>query len=477
MSLRVGRHGATPDTGDHSLGPVGRFTRMCFPTPAASFALALLVCLLAPAALIVVHIHENPKLSPIDEAQHWDYVTRLAHGGFPRMGQRLQPSTLRVVACRGTDLPSVRVPPCRQAVLRPGEFSGGGYQYEAQQPPLYYALTVPMRFVTVDVLHMGDLGGTRVTGIVWLCAGLFVLWTAGRALGMEPAPIGAAVLVLGSAPLVVYQSSTVTNGNSSILAGSLVVLLTALAWRHPGRWVVPVLALGGFAAVSMAEPNAMAVFVASVLVAVLALTASGSAAGGGREAVRALGRAWWPAGGALALGGLASAVIWIVVSRQLAVVNVKDLLPFEVLRTGRHGLGLIAGEAVRLLGPVTDSYNVFRPDMSLTAYDLRPVVNEVLRTLLLAGGLAGLFVSRRRWHHWTGLLSVGVLYVGGIVLGIGLWVTYDIDPALSGRYGMSLAPLLALGLVAAMRGRVARGLLWVVGVGVFVTTLGSTLVS
>ena len=474
MSLHLGRRGATPDT--DNAGPVVRFIRMCFPTR-ASFALALLVCLVAPATLIVVHIHENPKLSPIDEAQHWDYVTRLAHGGFPRMGQRLQPATLRVVACRGTDLPAVTAPPCHQRVLKPGEFAGGAYQYEAQQPPLYYALTVPMRFVTVDVLHMSDLGGTRATGIVWLCAGLLMLWAAGRALGMEPAPIGAAMLVLGSAPLVVYQSSTVTNGDSSIFAGSLVLLLAALAWRHPGRWVVPVLALGGFAAVAMAVPNAMAVFVASVLLAVLVLSGWGSTAGGGRDAVRAFCRAWWPAGGALALGGLASAVAWIVISRQLAVVNVKTLLPFGILRTGRHGLGLIASEAVRMLGPVTDSYNVFRPEMSVTAYDLRPIVNEVLRTLLLAGGLAGLFVSRRRWHHWTGMVSVAVLYLGGIALGIGLWATYDIDPALSGRYGMSLAPVLALGLVAAMRGRVARGLMWVVGVGVFATTLGSTLIS
>ena len=103
----------------------------------------LLVCLVAPAALIVAHIHENPEFSPIDEAAHWDYVTRIANGGFPRLGQRLQPSTLRTLACRKTALSKPVAPPCSQRILRPDQFAGGGYQYEAQQPPVYYAVTVP----------------------------------------------------------------------------------------------------------------------------------------------------------------------------------------------------------------------------------------------------------------------------------------------------------------------------------------------
>ena len=184
MSLRLGRRGAKPDT--DNAGPVIRFIRMCFPTR-ASFALALLVCLVAPATLIVVHIHENPTLSPIDEAQHWDYVTRLAHGGFPRMGQRLQPATLRVVACRGTDLPAVTAPPCHQRVLKPGEFAGGDVPVRGAATA---AVLRPHR--SHALRHRGRaaherLGGTRATGIVWLCAGLLMLWAAGRALGMEPA--------------------------------------------------------------------------------------------------------------------------------------------------------------------------------------------------------------------------------------------------------------------------------------------------
>jgi hypothetical protein len=448
---------------------------MCFPTRPA-FALALLVCVAAPTLLIVTHIHENPQFSPIDEAAHWDYITRIAHGAFPRLGQRLQPTTLRALSCRGTALSAIITPPCSQRVLKPDEFEGGGYQYEAQQPPVYYAITVPMRWVAIDVVGMGDVGGTRASGIVWLCVGLLVLWAAGRVVGLASGTIGAAVLLIGSTPLVIYQASSISNGAASIFVGSSILLLAALAWRHPGRWVVPVLAAGGFVAVAIAEPNILPVVVASTLLGVLGMRPPEVSSAAAGKPIRRFLRASWPAGGALLIGGVASALAWVAISRNLAIINPKKLPPFEVLRTGPRGLEQIARESLLLLGPVTDSYNVYRAHLSAAAQNLRPVIDEVHRTLFLAGGLAGIFVGRRRWYHWMGLSSVATLYLGGLVLGIGLWLSYDIDPSLAGRYGMSVAPFLALGLVAAIRGRWVLGALWAVALATFATTLGFTLV-
>ncbi len=62
----------------------------------------------------------------------------------------------------------------------------------------------------------------------------------------------------------------------------------------------------------------------------------------------------------------------------------------------------------------------------------------MLSFLLIGAGLAGLFVSPRRWPHALGLIAVPALYVGGVVFGLGLMITYDIDPGLSGRYALSL---------------------------------------
>jgi hypothetical protein len=112
-----------------------RFLRLCFPSKPA-LLIALFTCVIVPASLVGIHIHENPKLSPIDEGAHLDYVTRIEHGSMPRLGQRLQPSTLRVTACAGFVL-KVKLPACDARKLTPQEFPGGGYQYEAQQPPTY----------------------------------------------------------------------------------------------------------------------------------------------------------------------------------------------------------------------------------------------------------------------------------------------------------------------------------------------------
>jgi hypothetical protein len=79
-----------------------------------------------------------------------------------------------------------------------------------------------------------------------------------------------------------------------------------------------------------------------------------------------------------------------------------------------------------------------------------------LGLLLIAAGLAGLFVTPRRWPQALGLIAVPMLYVGGVVFGVGLMRTYDIDPGLSGRYGLSMAPLLILVLAASLTGKWAR---------------------
>ena len=45
-----------------------RFLRLCFPSKSA-LLLALFTCVIVPASLVGLHIHENPKLSPIDEGR------------------------------------------------------------------------------------------------------------------------------------------------------------------------------------------------------------------------------------------------------------------------------------------------------------------------------------------------------------------------------------------------------------------------
>ncbi len=350
-------------------------------------------------------------------------------------------------------------------------------QYEAQQPPVYYAVTVPMRFVAVDVFGMGDVGGTRATGIVWLCAGLLAMWMAGRVVGLRPLAIGAAVLLLGSAPLVVYQEASISNDAASIFAGASVFLLAALAWRHPGGWVVPVLAAAGFVAVAIDQSNGFAVVVASVRV---------------RVAQHLPGRRIGPR----CLRGDAHLPPRLVAGRRCAVAR----RPGIGVGLARHQPGsrhrqpqVVSG--VRRLAHGSSRVRGDRQGSGAHARSCHGLVQRVPthtlecrsqpRTRRQRGAADA--VARRRAggavRPSTALVPLdGAVERGGAVLSaawcsaVGLLFGYDIDPSLTGRYGMSLAPLLALGLVAAIRGRAVLGVLWAVALATFTTTLCFTLV-
>jgi hypothetical protein len=450
-----------------------RFLRLCFPSKSA-LLIALFTCVIVPASLVGIHIHENPKLSPIDEGAHLDYVTRIEHGSIPRLGQRLQPSTLRVTACAGFVLVA-KLPSCDARKLTPQEFPGGGYQYEAQQPPTYYAVTVPFRLFFFDVLGISDPDATRLGGILWLVGGLLLLWAGARLLRLKPSVIGAAVLLIGSAPVVVYETAIVTNDAASIMAAGLVLFFAALAWRKPGRWTAPTLLVVAAVVASFKTTDVLPVAVAAVVLGIVAWMdrrpemAPAQTLGG-------FVRTWLPTGGALLIGGAGSAVAWVVVSQKLSLVNPRTFAVFDILRTHRVTVAVIAREALTLLSPATGSYDPFRVHQSLQSDNLQVITATLLMYLLVAGGLAGLFVRRRQWFHWLGMATVPVLYIGGVALGISVWRTYNADPSLSGRYGMSLAPFLALALCAACTGKWLPRAIWLFGLLTFGLTLYFTLV-
>jgi len=431
-----------------------------------SIVVAFMVCIVAPVSLVALHIHENPMFSPIDESAHFDYVNRIADGGLPRLGQPMLNTTMRAVACRGTALPGAVVPPCSTAVLHPGQFGGGGLSYEAQQPPAYYAITVPFRWAAVHIFGLSPLSGTRAVGALWLVAGLLLLWIAGRVLRLAPKVIGAAILLVAVAPAVVYESSIVSNTASMVFVGGLIAVSAALAFRYPGRWVPPVLLLVGVFAAATKETGALAAVVVAALFAILAFPRRPTGAGWLRSAWGWV-RIWLPNGGALAIGAVVTVVAWSVISNRLSLIDPKTLPALGALRGYPVGVALIAREALTLLTPATGSYDAFRtttsatvPVSSLLSQHLQTITGVLLGYLFIAGGAAGLFVRPRRWHHWLGLLTLAALFVGGIVLGVGIWLTYDADPGLSGRYGLALLPFLAIALVTAVRGRWVLGGLW-----------------
>jgi hypothetical protein len=418
-----------------------------FPTR-ATLVLAAFVCVIVPTVFGVRQIDANPKFSPIDEAAHFDYVERVSRGELPRLGERLTQTTLREMACRRTALPSFGLPPCDTAVLRYDQFSSS-LQYETQHPPTYYAATAAMRWVVQKVGGVDNrLDATRLPGIVWLVVGLLLLWAAGRLMAIDPLPLASGLLLLATAPVVVYHTATVTNDVTAVPATGLVALAAALFHRGRLRHATIVLFAAGFLASAFKATNSFAA------VAVAALLAVGAIAEHRPDGWRVALKSWSRTGGALLVGALLPVVIWAIVHRTRALIDPSDEPTLEVLRDTPRTLGLVIREAAELFRPLTGLAGGFLPLSPKTLdSNVQSPFYTSLGFLLIGAGLGGLFVTPRRWNHVLGLISVASLYLGGVAFGLSLMLTYDIDPGLSGRYALSLGPLLILVLAASVTGR------------------------
>jgi hypothetical protein len=287
--------------------------------------------------------------------------------------------------------------------------------------------------------------------------------------------IGAAILLAGTAPVVVYESAIVTNDAASTMAAGLVLFFAALAWRRPGWWTAPTLFVVGAVVTSFKTTDILPVAAVALAFGIMTWTDRVQEAAP-RQLLRGVARSWLPTGGALLIGGAASAAAWVVVSQSLSLVDLRTFAVFDILRVHPVDLGLIAREALTLLAPATGSFDPLRVQQAAQSGNLEIIADTLLMYLLVAGGLAGLFVRRRQWFHWLGLLSVPLLYIGGVALGASVWHTYNTDPGLSGRYGMSLVPFLALALCAACRGRWLLGSIWLFGLASVGLSLYFTLV-
>jgi len=433
-------------------------------------ALPLLVCVVAPAVLVTMQIESNSRFSPIDEPAHFDYMERVSRGEIPRQGDHALASSLRLIACRKPAFGAFTTPSCSANVLKPGQFAPTyRYQYEAHQPPTYYALTVPMRWVIERAFGVSDgLRATRLANIAWLVAGLLLLWTAGTIVGIRALPLAASLLLLASSHGVVYGTAVVSNDVTSVPAAGLVALVAAVAYVRDGPRMPIALFAAGFLVAACKLSNLFSVIAVSSLFAVGAIAGRRTA-----ERWTTTSRRWLDHGGALLLGGLLSAASWTIVHRALSRVDLKEDPGFDALRRTHRTFGLVLREAVGLLQPLDPvsgwGFAVLSPHT--LGRPAQVPLAALLTFLLIAAGLAGLFVSVRWWPHVLGLIAVVVLYVGGVVLGVGLMSTYDIDPALAGRHGLSVAPLLILVLAAAVVGRWPQRLLALFALASFLTTL------
>jgi hypothetical protein len=471
----------------HDSRPVARW----WPSSRA-LLVCLLVCVVAPLSLVAVHVYRSPSFSIIDEQTHLDYVQHVADGSLPRLGQRLLPSTDYLLRCVARppwvfSVPPFSIPPCRHAtrsLLNRFFHSVHNAQYEAQQPPLYYAATAVFRWPLIHILGLGALPGTRLTGAIWLAAGLLLMWVAGMILGLDWRMVAAGALFVAAAPNVVFAAASVGNDAAAIFAGALVAALGAAAWRMPGKVPWWVFALTGTVVALLKVSSVLAVLPVSALLLAAAWPPQRNRAD--RSTSCSLRRAlatWLPTGGAMLAGAFVGVVAWSVAFQVLALANPSNFKPFRLDTDGHTGILDLGHQALTMLFPFT---NLALVDFQWTAAGvvhttvglarIQKLNAYIVSALLLTAGFAWLIPGRRTWAQWLGVTSMLTLFFGGWALGISILLTYGFNTSLPGRYGLSIAVLLTLALIGVLEGRSGRLLLSAVAGGTFMLTFAYILV-
>lgn len=200
--------------------------------------LGLIYLAVAAAIVIPVVFGGGQAMSRIDEPTHADLAYQIAHGHIPAKGDVIAPEIREIWACMGQE--RYKLPACGDPVWT-WRFPYEADQYNFSHPPLYYAAVgVPARAVAA-ITPLNFVEAARLTGILWLAAGMFVLYVALRRWKVDPAIAMVAPLILVSFPRVLHASTTVNPDAAAPLAGALALWLAARIFLEDNHdWVLPV---------------------------------------------------------------------------------------------------------------------------------------------------------------------------------------------------------------------------------------------
>ncbi|MDA8360341.1 MAG: hypothetical protein M0Z95_29500 [Actinomycetota bacterium] len=249
----------------------------------AGTVVALLLCVVVLGSITAVR---NPRWSPIDEAAHFSYIEQIAqHGSLPVLGKTFVSEPVLAIG-------QGRYP--RQATVSARHDGLTGLSYEAFQPPLYYALAVPVFDLSSNYETKAILLRFFDLALLLVSIGLFARlcrlmlkrqWLYGMAAGMVafalPGVVVLSVLISNMAletPLVIAcvtelwlaweRTSTARVLSAGVLLGlalltdlfglalvpAVVVVALAVLWHRHGLRDVAMVAGGAVVAVLMVSP-------------------------------------------------------------------------------------------------------------------------------------------------------------------------------------------------------------------------------
>jgi 4-amino-4-deoxy-L-arabinose transferase-like glycosyltransferase len=176
--------------------------------------------------LSISHIANYTKFSPLDELRHLDYALEISSGSLPKLGDKLNESSMREEACRGIDLVGWTDPPCYRKVLLPEKFRDDGWQTASQHPPTYYATAgVFARILkSVGVTHT-FVDGARLFSAFIAAIGMSLTCRLSRRLGNRASVSVALSLAFAATGVYLHQSSIVTPDSMALMVGALTGLV------------------------------------------------------------------------------------------------------------------------------------------------------------------------------------------------------------------------------------------------------------
>ena len=442
------------------------------PARARLAALPLLAVIGVGVVFSIIHVLSYPRLSPIDELSHMDYMFR-----SPTMlasGDKIEERAMRVQFCRGVDVEGFDPNKCpSKVVLEPEMFQEKGYNTAAANAPIYYtadrALAEVIRIATpVDSLFIAG----RLAGAVWLALGLVLTYLAGRRLGVGALPLAAVLGLLVASPATTYASATITPDALGLAAGAA-VLLAALRWEQRPTAARAAVLIATATVVSLIKLTFFAIVPAVALYLLLHRSRSWESSTF-TEADLESDAASAPASGrvrtvvALAMGAVSLLAIlaWMVVINVRSHQDPNDLpsmaTQFAVDVFPWRGL---LENALVLVQPVGHPW-VGVGDPVLMFFSTN-VVSVVLTAGVVAGAVFITHGEREALLARCVLLSAVVFSLGLVTLG---YLTSDIYFALPNRYGITLVAPMAVVTASLLRNRTA---LVIVVVLAAITTLAS----
>lgn len=391
------------------------------------------------------HRRADPKMIGGDEPAHIDYALDLRQGHIPSWGDRLNQTTLRVVACANQQTPAS----CRAGHRNPQVAGADGFSYEAQQPPLGY---VPYALVATPSSNPHQaLVDLRRGGMIWTAATGLVLLGLGMVEGLSLGALSVVLAVALMCPETFEWTATVTNDSAGAFAGGLGLLAVAVSrrWRWPAAssaGLATGVVIGLLKGVFVMVPLALAI---QALVMSMPRT-------GGLSRFRS-----WLRTGACAFGMVGGTLVayggFVLLQNERSTVPpatvLRALLGFAPA-THLHFHAIIASftSFTALFEPF------FLPQSASTA--LYNIWN-----LAILGTVVGAIVMRRGGEHAEQSRSLGVGILAATVALSVLWPLWwfwqGYDQVAVTRYGIPLLPLIGLLVVRATSTKA----MWTIGLG------------